>query len=112
VAASIGRGFGYLFIAGGIALIIFQGAFGGAWLAFVGWFLLGAATAEQRYLAARQALAGLDVADLMTADPVTVPAGHTLGEFIDDIAWQRRHSTYPVLDGGCVGALTCRGSSI
>jgi hypothetical protein len=69
-------------------------------LGFVGWFLLGAATAEQRYLAARQALAGLRVGDLMTPDPITVPSDHTLGEFIDDVAWQRRHTTYPVIDGG------------
>jgi len=100
VAASIGRGFGYLLIGGGIALFVFQGAFSGAWLAFVGWFLLGAATAEQRYAAARQALAGLRVGDLMTAHPITVPSDHTLGEFIDDVAWQRRHTTYPVMDHG------------
>lgn len=100
LAAAIGRGFGYLLIGGGIALFIFQGAFGGAWLAFIGWFLLGAATTEQRYVAARQALAGLRVGDLMTPDPVTVPADHTLGEFIDDVAWQRRHTTYPVIDDG------------
>lgn len=100
VAAWIGRGFGYLLIAGGIVLLVFQGAFSGAWLAFVGWFLLGAATAEQRYVAARQALAGLRVGDLMTADPITVPSDHTLGEFIDDVAWERRHTTYPVMDGG------------
>jgi Peptidase family M50/CBS domain len=100
VAATIGRGFGYLLIGGGIALFMFQGAFSGAWLAFVGWFLLGAATAEQRYVAARQALAGLRVRDLMTADPITVPSGHSLGQFIDDVAWQRRHTTYPVMDDG------------
>jgi len=100
VAASIGRGFGYLLIGGGIALFVFQGAFSGAWLAFVGWFLLGAATAEQRYAAARRALAGLRVGDLMTAHPITVPSDHTLGEFIDDVAWQRRHTTYPVMDDG------------
>jgi Zn-dependent protease len=109
VAASIGRGFGYILIAGGIALFVFQGAFGGAWLAFIGWFLLGAATAEQRFLAARQALAGLRVGDLMTADPVTVPSDHTLGEFIDEVAWQRRHTTYPVVDGErVVGLLAFR----
>jgi Zn-dependent protease/predicted transcriptional regulator len=100
VAASVGRGFGYLLIGGGIALFVFQGAFSGAWLAFVGWFLLGAATGELRYLAARQALAGLRVRDLMTADPVTVPSGHTLGEFVDHVAWQRRYTTYPVMDDG------------
>jgi Zn-dependent protease/predicted transcriptional regulator len=106
VAASIGRGFGYLLIAAGVFMFIFQGAFGGAWLAFIGWFLLGAAGAEQRHLAARQALGGLRVRDLMTPEPVTVPAGHTLGRFMDDVAWQRRHSTYPVLeDGRVVGLL-------
>src|SRR5919109_4174491 len=46
IAAGVGRGFGYLFIAGGIALLIFQGAYSGAWLAFLGWFLLMAAGAE------------------------------------------------------------------
>jgi Zn-dependent protease/CBS domain-containing protein len=105
VAAAIGRGFGFLLIGGGIALFAFQGAFSGAWLAFVGWFLLGASSAEQRYVAARQALAGLRVRDLMTADPVTVPSDHTLGEFIDDVAWQRRHTTYPVLDDGSFAGL-------
>jgi Zn-dependent protease len=109
VAATAGRGLGYLLIGGGIALFIFQGAFGGAWLAFIGWFVLGAATAEQRFLAARQALAGLRVRDLMTADPVTVPSAHTLGEFVDDVAWGRRHTTYPVLeDGRFVGLLAFR----
>ncbi|MGH3001371.1 MAG: site-2 protease family protein [Gaiellaceae bacterium] len=105
VAASIGRGFGYLLIAAGIFLFIFQGVFSGAWLAFIGWFLLGAATAEQRHLVARNALAGLRVRDLMTPDPVTVPSDYTLGRFIDEVAWQRRHTTYPVLDDGDVVGL-------
>jgi CBS domain-containing protein len=109
VAASIGRGFGYLLISAGVFLFVFQGAFGGAWLAFIGWFLLGAAGAEQRFLAARQALAGLRVGDLMTRDPVTVPSGYTVGRFMDEVAWQRRHTTYPVLDDGqVVGLLAFR----
>jgi CBS domain-containing protein len=105
VAASIGRGFGFLLIAAGVVLFIFQGAFGGAWLAFIGWFLLEAAGAEQRQLAARRALAGLRVRDLMTPEPITVPSDYTLGRFIDEVAWQRRHTTYPVLDDGRVVGL-------
>jgi Zn-dependent protease/CBS domain-containing protein len=100
VAASIGLGFGYLFIAGGVFLFVVHGAFGGAWLAFVGWFLLQAATAEQRHIAVRQALRGLRVRDLMTPDPVTVPADYTLGRFLDEVAWQRRHTAYPVVENG------------
>src|SRR5580765_2772430 len=72
VAASVGRGFGYLLIALGIAMFVFQGSFSGAWLAFLGWFLLNAATAEARSLLTRQALSGLRVRDAMTPHPVVV----------------------------------------
>src|SRR5258708_17408491 len=83
VASGIGRGFGYLFIALGIAMFIFQGSFSGAWLAFIGWFLLQAATAEARYIATEAALAGLRVRDLMVRKPVTVDGDLTIGEFVD-----------------------------
>jgi len=48
VASAIGQGFGYLFIALGIAMFVLQGSFSGAWLAFIGWFLLVAARQESR----------------------------------------------------------------
>jgi Zn-dependent protease len=48
VASGIGQGFGFLFIALGIAMFFFQSPFSGAWLAFIGWFLLQAARAETR----------------------------------------------------------------
>jgi Zn-dependent protease/CBS domain-containing protein len=100
IAAGVGRAFGYLFIAGGIGLLIFQSAFSGAWLAFIGWFLLTAAGAEDRYLLARQALRGLRVGDLVVRDPVTTRPDLTIGEFMDGIVWQARHTTYPVTDNG------------
>jgi Zn-dependent protease/CBS domain-containing protein len=100
VAAAVGRGFGYLLIAGGIAMLIFQGAFSGAWLAFIGWFLLQAASAEDRFLLARQALRGLRVRDLVVREPVTARPDLTIAEFMDDIVWKNRHTTYPVTDNG------------
>ena len=100
IAAAIGRGFGYLFIGIGIAMFILQGSFSGAWLAFIGWFLLGAASAEARYIAAEEALEGVRVRDLMVTDPVTVDADLSLGQFMDDVARSRRFTTYPVLEGG------------
>jgi Zn-dependent protease len=100
VAAGVGRGFGYLFIAGGIGLLIFRDAFSGAWLAFVGWFLLMAAGAEDRFLLARQALRGLHVRDLVVRDPVTARPELTIGQFMDEIVWKSRHTTYPVTDNG------------
>jgi Zn-dependent protease/CBS domain-containing protein len=109
IAATIGRGFGYLMIVGGVASLLFLDDYGGIWLALIGWFLLQAAGAEDRYLIARQALRGLLVRDLMVRDPVTTRADVTLGEFMDDIVWTRRYTTYPVTDDGhAVGLLPFR----
>jgi len=109
LASSIGRGFGYLFIAVGIFMFIVQGSFSGAWLAFIGWFLLQAATAEDNYAMVSEALGGLRVRDLAIRDPITVPAGMTLGHFMDDVAWNRRYTTYPVVENGrVVGLLAFR----
>jgi Zn-dependent protease/predicted transcriptional regulator len=100
VASEVGQGFGYLLIAFGIAGFVFQGSFSGAWLAFVGWFLLQGARSEARYAATEEALRGLRVRDLMVRHPVTVDADSTIGRFMDDVAWSHRFTTYPVLDAG------------
>jgi Zn-dependent protease len=109
VASGVGRGFGFLLIWLGIFMFIFEGSFSGAWLAFIGWFLLQAATGEARYVATEQALAGLRVRDLMVREPATVDADLSLGRFMDDVAWSRRYTTYPVLENGRpVGLLAFR----
>ena len=100
VASDVGQGFAYLFIALGLVMFIFQGSFSGAWLAFIGWFLLQGARAEARYLATEQALGNLRVRDLMARQPVTVEADSTIGRFMDDVASWHRFTTYPVLDHG------------
>jgi Zn-dependent protease/CBS domain-containing protein len=110
VAADIGRGFGYLFIALGVFMFIVEGSFSGAWLAFIGWFLLQAATAEARYIATEQALAGLHVRDLMVRNPVVVDPDITVGRFMDEVASSRRFTTYPVVErsGRPIGLLAFR----
>jgi Zn-dependent protease/CBS domain-containing protein len=100
VAARVGQGFAYLFIGLGIAMFILQGSFSGAWLAFIGWFLLQAAGNEARYVATEAALDGLRVRDLMIPNPVTVDPDLTVGRFMDDVGWSRRFTTYPVVDAG------------
>jgi Zn-dependent protease/CBS domain-containing protein len=100
IAAGVGRGFGFLFIAGGIALAVFQDTVSGLWFAFIGWFLLTAAGSEARILAVRDAFGGMRVRDLMVRDPDTVDGQLTLGQFMDDVVWSRPHTTYPVVDGG------------
>jgi Zn-dependent protease len=99
VAAAMGRAFGIGLVATGLLLFITAGVFSGVWLTFVGWFLLGAASSEARYVAMRDALAGLRVGDVMTRYPVTAQADETIGRFVDDIAGQAHHHAYPVLRG-------------
>jgi Zn-dependent protease/CBS domain-containing protein len=109
IAALIGRGFGYLFIVGGLGLAIWQGVYSGLWLAFIGWFLLQAAAAEDRSMLAQRALAGLHVRDVLISEPVTARPDMTIAQFIDDVAWRTRFATYPVMDNGnVVGLLPLR----
>jgi Zn-dependent protease len=109
IGAGVGRAFGFAFIGLGILLFITASAFSGAWLAFIGWFLLVAASSEARYIAVRQALGGLRVRDLMVRDPSTVPPTLSLGRFMDDVVWTQRYTTYPVVENGTpVGLLPFR----
>jgi Zn-dependent protease len=98
VGTGIGRGIGYLMIAAGIATFIGGAGVGGLWLAFIGWFLNVAASAEAQQLLAREALRGVRVRDLMVRDPVTVTPETTIEEFVDRVAWEHRHPTYPVVE--------------
>lgn len=108
-AVSVSRGIAFAMIAGGLFLLIFQGTFSGAWLAFIGWFLLSAAAAEQQAMAAQTAFGDLEVRDLMVRDPVSVSPTLTLGAFMDDVVWRRRFTTYPVVeDGRAVGLVPFR----
>jgi Zn-dependent protease len=106
VAADVGRGFAYLLIGLGLLLFIVQGAWSGAWLAFLGWFLLHAAAAEGRYGLLRDALGDLRVRDLMIRQPESAAADWTIAEFMDRVAHVHHFTTYPVIaDGHVVGLL-------
>jgi Zn-dependent protease/CBS domain-containing protein len=100
VGTTIAVAFGWLMIGGGIVLFFTAAAFGGLWLAFIGWFLMTAARGEAQHLAARRALAGLRVRDLMAPQPVSVAPDMLLGHFVDEVASRSRFTTYPVEEHG------------
>jgi Zn-dependent protease len=102
LAALVGRGFGYVFVGLGVALLVFANPVSGIWLAFIGWFLLQAAGAEDRYVATREALAGLRVRDVMAHHPVVAPADVSLARFVDEVVHVGRYTTYPVVENGHV----------
>jgi Zn-dependent protease len=110
VAGGLGRMFGGLMIAFGLVSFVAGGGFGGAWLALIGWFLMGAAAVETRVTLAREALAGLRVSDAMAHQPLVARPDMTLDEFMDDVYAHGRHEAYPVVDGDeVVGLLAVRG---
>lgn len=107
-AAQAGRVFGWILIVGGLLLFLTGQLPGGLWLALIGWFLIGAASAEGQQAAVRLALSGLPVERIMTAGPMTVPASMTVADFLTNYTLAHRHSAYPVVDmaGGVVGMVT------
>lgn len=108
-ASRAGRWFGWLLV--GVGLVEFLIAdVGGLWLMLLGWFITSAAAAEEQHAELTDELRHVRVADVMTADPVTVPAGITVSRFLDDYVFVHRHSTFPVTDadGGLTGLVTLR----
>jgi Zn-dependent protease len=75
-AARIGLGFGWLLIAVGLLqLIVWDSAFDGIWTAALGWMLSSAARGTLAQTVFTEQLEGITVADVMDAEPVTIPAG-------------------------------------
>ena len=109
IAAEAGRVTGLLLIGAGLVLFLLGGMFGGAWIAFLGWFVLSAAGGEARQAEARQAIAGLRVRDLMVPDPRAAQQDETLAAFVAALGDEDRLTAYPVLDAGrVVGLLPTR----
>lgn len=109
IAVAIGRVIGLLLVAAGLAVLVLRSTFTGLWLAFIGWFIVQAASSERRTSKVQQALGSLRVGDLMVRDPVTVAANLTVARFMTEVAPSARHATYPVLeDGHAVGLLALR----
>lgn len=96
-AARAGRVVGYVVIALGVLQFATLGV-GGLWLVLIGWFLLSAARVEESHAELRGALGDLAVSELMSPDPVTVPVGSSVQEFLEGHVFQHRFSTFPVVD--------------
>ncbi|HXE91523.1 MAG TPA: site-2 protease family protein [Terriglobales bacterium] len=83
-AARTGQAVALAFILLGLLRFFSGEGFGGLWMAFIGWFLLDAATAS---LVEREAMAlmrGVRVGDVMSRDCWTVSGGISLQSFVDD----------------------------
>jgi CBS domain-containing protein len=107
-AARSGRVLGYVLIGLGLLEFLAGSLVGGAWMAFIGWFLLTAARHEETQVLNRQALGGVTVAHAMTPHPRTAPGWITVEDFIQRYLLGDRHSAYPVEgpDSSITGLIT------
>jgi len=105
-AVRVGQLVSYLFVAWGILRILDGDLFGGLWIAAIGWFLYGAATATLQQVVIEQSLAGLRVRDILRPDPTMVAPGVSLEEAVEEVLVPGNRRAVPVVDGRVVGILT------
>jgi Zn-dependent protease len=99
-AATLGRGFGYAFVAAGI-LIVFTAAdqaFNGIWLVFIGMMVNGAARSALLQTAISSRIEGMRVIDVMDAEPVAIPEQLSVERALDEYFLRYRWPWFPVVD--------------
>jgi Zn-dependent protease/predicted transcriptional regulator len=106
-SARSGQVFGWILAVVGIYLVLVLRDYSWLWFVLLGWFLISAATAENQQAVLQSRLRTVAVRQIMTANPVTVPASATVAQFLNDYLPWSRHSTFPVVaDGQTVGLVT------
>jgi Zn-dependent protease/CBS domain-containing protein len=107
IAASVGEFFGYGLIFAGFVVLLTGGLLDGLWLAFIGWFLLGAARNEATGVQLEGVLARLTARQVMRADFPSVTPGTPIQSIVDDFMVGHGERAVVVANGGAVlGILT------
>jgi CBS-domain-containing membrane protein len=108
-AARLGRLGGYLMIGAGVALYAGTGDYvGGIWLAFIGWFLAGAARSAEAQADFAGRIGHIRVADVMDNEPVAIPEGTPVADAEQQFFMRYGWLWFPVIDsdGRLVGVVS------
>ena len=95
-AVRVGRVFAFLMIAAGVLELFLGEVASGIWIAFLGWFLLSAASAEETGTNIRALLRTVPVSAAMRSPVITIPDWMTVQQFLDGVAPNHAFTTYPV----------------
>ena len=96
--ATIGQGFSYVMIGGGIFVILNGGVVSGLWLIFIGIFLGQAAKGAAYQTALMSKIEGVRVADVMDDEPVAIPGDMTIERALHEYFLRYRYPWFPVVD--------------
>src|ERR687895_915766 len=107
-AAVLGRGVGWLIIAGGVYIALARDPFDGIWLALIGWFLTQAASSAQAQADVAGRIEHLRVGDVMDAEPIAIPRDLTLDRAENEYFLRYGWPWFPVVDelGRLVGVVS------
>lgn len=110
-AARSGQVLGIGICAIGVLELLAWRGIGGLWLMLIGWFLVTMARAEQQSDAAREALAGLLVRDIMLPHPDIGAAWGDVAEFTGRVVLSSRQTAFPILSlGGDLAGVVFAGA--
>ena len=107
IATMAGYGVSYLFILGGIIILILMGYLDGLWFIFLGFFLNSATRTTYRQTTLRESLKGVTAQDVMTTEFPRVPRHLTIRELAQGPLLTTSSQCFLVTDGeGVAGLLT------
>ncbi|MFI5103558.1 MAG: CBS domain-containing protein, partial [Terriglobales bacterium] len=85
IASRVGQAVAVIFILIGIYEFFHGAGISGLWIAFIGWFLMQAASANYMEVQIKHAMEGLRAGDLMSRDCAHVPGQISVQEFVDEV---------------------------
>jgi Zn-dependent protease len=100
-AANLGRFFGYLFIVGGLFMLLTNSIltpFGAVWLILIGMVINGSARGAAMQTAITSRIGDVCVADVMDREPVAIPGDISIERALDEYFLRYRWPWFPVVD--------------
>jgi Zn-dependent protease len=105
-ATSVGQGVGWLMILAGVAMIfgatvpvLGSGTLNGMWLAFIGWFLVQAASQSYQQVVVEDMLEGVPITRLMREPAPAVPPDLPVSALVYDHIMRGDERAFPVVEG-------------
>src|SRR5258708_2470168 len=99
-AARSGQVFGWALFVVGAYLVLARRDYSWLWFIILGWFLTSAATAEDQQAVVQSRVRTVAVREIMTADPVPLPASATATRLLHGLLPWLRHAPLPGWDRG------------
>ncbi len=107
IASVVGQVFGWLMIVGGVLMALTGNLLSGIWLAFIGWFLNGAAEASRRELEMRTMWLNVLVSSVMNERVETVDQTSSIENLVNEVYVKKGVRVAPVTeDGRLLGIIT------